>query len=547
MRATALILLIASCGDSNVPPDASVDAFASPRFVEVTTEVGLGDLQQWDEAYPVPCYLDYSIDCRAMEISGGIAVRDVDGDGRTDVFFPRMEAPDVLLRNTLEGFVDVSSEYGLPSDDTFSNGAAFADVDNDGDPDLYVTTMSGSAARFYELREGTYVDAAETWGVAMENGSLHSQMSACFGDVDNDGLLDLHTTEWRSDGANEPNHARLMIRDGETFVDETDRWQVSMKDIGRDGLWSFTSSFIDLDGDFFPELLVAADFGSSRLFRNARSFYIDVTSESRVGTEENGMGSAIGDIDGDGDLDWFVSSIFDDGAPGFDRCVWGSTGNRMYRNDDGAFTDITDSAGVREGGWGWGARFFDYDLDGDLDLILTNGSRSRCGEGAKYAEDLLRLWRNDGSGVFEEVSEEEGIVSTGVGRGVITFDYDLDGDEDVLISYSLDGPRLWRNDAGNGRAWLEVHPVGNQTNRDGTGTVVRVRATPTSRPMVRHSGNGCGFLGHSPGYPRFGLGDLETVHEVEVLWPTGRRQVLRGVPTRQVLLVAETESEEPGR
>lgn len=474
-----------------------------------------------------------------MEITGGVAVRDVDNDGRMDLFFPRMDAPDVLLRNTTEGFVDVSVEFGLPDTATFSNSAAFADIDNDGDPDLYVAPFAEPRATLYVMEDGQFVDRALELGVDLDNGSLHSQMSACFGDANLDGYLDLHTTEWRHNFLDEPNHARLFLG-GPAFSDVTDTWRVAMVNIARDGLWSFTSNFIDVDNDRYPDLLVAADFFSSRVFWNANgSTFFDGTSFAGVGTDENGMGSAVGDIDGDGDLDWFVSSIH--ATTSLDRCDWGRTGNRMYSNvGTRLFVDTTDSAGVREGGWGWGAAFFDYDLDGDLDLALTNGTRSVCGTAAEFIEDPIRIWENDGRGRFTEVSEELGVVDDGVGRGIVAFDYDNDGDLDLLVTHSLDAPRIWRNDVANGKAWLIVRPIGQVTNRDGVGAVVSVWPTADTAPLVRHAGNGCGFLAHSPGTPHFGLGDLDQVERVEVYWPASdTTQTFANVATRQVLEVVE--------
>lgn len=505
---------------------------STPGFVDVTAEVGLLGIAQWNETAPVPCLLEDTTDCQALEFTGGVAVRDVDGDGRDDLFVPTMEAPDRLLRNTASGFVEL--DVGLPSEVSFHSSAAFADVDDDGDPDLYVGGVAESSAKLYLMEGGRYVESGEEWGVAQNDGAPHTQMSACFGDLDGDGSLDLHVTEWHGNRRTE--HARLFLGDGTSFRDVTDAWGASMVDVGRAGVWSFTSNLLDVDGDGRTDLFVAADFESSRVFWNEGDRLLDGTDAARVGTDENGMGSALGDIDGDGDLDWFVSSIYDPDRT--EGCVWGSTGNRLFRNDGARrFTDITDEAGVRDTGWGWGARFFDYDLDGDLDLVVTNGSRTRCAGGQKYLEDRMRLFENDGTGRFRDVGR--GLDGTGQGRGLVTFDYDLDGDEDVLVMRSLDGPRLWRNDVGDGRAWLVVQPRGTRSNRDGFGAVVRVWPDEGSTPMVRHAGNGCGFLGHTPGTPRFGLGDRDQVHRIEVTWPGGATQTLENVPTRQTLVIEE--------
>lgn len=525
--------------------DAEVDA-APPivfGFTDVTEELGLGGYRHWNESYPVPCYLSESRDCGAMELTGGIAVRDVDGDGRADIYLARMEAADVLLRNTPEGFVDVTAAMGLPDEPRFSNSAAFADIDNDGDADLYVGGITELDARLFIMEDGIFVESAADWRATLEDGEEHTQMSACFGDIDNDGLLDLHTTEWSHIADGRADHGRLLDNTGTTFRDATDRVGVSMRNTGRLGIWSFTSHIVDLDRDGWSDLIVAADFGSSRLFWNEEAVsFSDGTDTAAVGSDENGMGSALGDVDGDGDLDWFVSAIYY--PEDVEGCEWGRSGNRLFRHeDDRTFVDVTDDAGVRDGGWGWGARFFDYDLDGDLDLILTNGARSFCADLRAYLDDPIRLWENDGTGHFEEVAALRGVDGRGQGRGLITFDYDLDGDEDVLVMNNLEGPRLWRNDYADGKSWIVVKPVGTLSNRDGFGAVVRVWPTADSEPIVRHAGNGCGFLGHSPGTPRVGLGDLDVAYAVEVTWPaSNNRQRFYDVPARQVFEVVEPDT-----
>ncbi|MEM9195973.1 MAG: FG-GAP-like repeat-containing protein, partial [Myxococcota bacterium] len=242
---------------------------------------------------------------------------------------------------------------------------------------------------------------------------------------------------------------------------------------------------------------------------------------------------------GDGDLDLFVSSIFDNDCPEGDQCFWGTTGNRLFRNEGNRrFVDVTEAQGLLDGGWAWGTRFFDYDLDGDLDLIQVNGTRGAWPE-TGFDNENLRLFRNDGDR-FSEVALELGLIDRGIGRAVVPFDADRDGDLDLLITHNMGSPHFWRNEAAEGRSWLRVKPQGTISNRDGMGAVVRVWTRAGAPPMVRHAGNGCGFLGQSEGTPHFGLGDVERVHRVEVYWPaTDQRQAFENVDARQELLVIE--------
>ncbi len=533
-------------GGLDASRDATTDSSIArdPHFTRIDAGI---DYDQWTDSYPPSCYLPNSETCIARLLTGGVAVRDVDLDGDLDVYVTRMDEHDLLFVNDGAGhFVEATPE-GL-GEVYLSNGAAWGDIDNDGYPDLFVTTVGEDRAfLFRNDRRGGFLEVAESRGVAMESPEWpHTGMSACFGDYDLDGHLDLHTTEWRPYVFGLPRSHNRLLRNRATlglgfFADETDSAGVAITDRQQGGAFGFTSHLVDLDGDRWPDLPLVADYGATRLFWNeGNGTFLDGTESSAVGTEENGMGSALGDYDGDGDLDWFVTSVFYDGScEDSGACPWGRSGNRLYRNDGSrGFTDVTDEAGVRDGGWGWGATFFDYDLDGDLDLAMTNGVQWPPEE-TGFATDNIRLWRNDG-GTFTDVAAELGIEDRRAGKGLVAADLDGDGDEDLLVVNNLEGPSVWRNDASERRAWLTVRPVGTVSNRDGFGAVVRVWVTPDSPPMVRHAGNGCGFLGNTPGTPHFGLGEAEVAHRVEVYWPVSdQTQVFMDVPARQVLEVVE--------
>jgi hypothetical protein len=167
--------------------------------------------------------------------------------------------------------------------------------------------------------------------------------------------------------------------------------------------YRFTPRFVDLDRDGLPDLAIASDSYTSQLFwNNGDGTFTDGTLPAGVGTDHNGMGSTFGDYDGDGDLDWFITNFTAD--PNLPPTGFGGW-NRLYRNDGNRqFTDVTEQAGVRDSRWAWGTTFFDYDNDGDLDLIATNGFTV-----VGWEDDRTVLWRNDGS-VFTDVSVAAGIT-----------------------------------------------------------------------------------------------------------------------------------------
>ncbi|MFI5307583.1 MAG: CRTAC1 family protein [Polyangiales bacterium] len=525
------------------------------HFTELAAAAGLtyvqappGTLLGCEDFTPTKCPFT------SVHMSGGAAAGDFDGDGLIDLYATRIDAPGVLYRNRGDGtFEDVTDRYGL-AEGIGSNGAAFADIDNDGDLDLYVTSVLDH--RFYLFRNqgDHFEEQGASLGADVASDYRHHGFGAAFGDFDRDGFLDLHTTEWVQLPLDDPrpSHARLLHNLGSaspgSFEDVTGPAGVDLIAGTRGTRTSFASSFADMDGDGWPELLVVADFNTSRLFWNdGHGAFNDGTLFSHVGTDLNGMGTAIGDYDGDGDMDWFVTGIFD---PSYmcsdsdsDVCGWGTNGNRLYQNrGDRSFRDVTDIAGVRDGGWGWGAAFFDYDNDGDLDLVMTNGVDFPYPEAALFRTDPMRLFRNDGNGTFTDVAVELGIDDRGDGKGLLVFDYDDDGDQDLLVVQHEGTPHLYRNDGGNQHAWLRVRLRGTASNRDGVGARLTLVRRLGEAPLVRDLLGGTQFLGQSESVVHFGLGDLEgPVRELQIQWPSGRRQILRNLAPRQTLLVVEGE------
>ena len=300
--------------------------------------------------------------------------------------------------------------------------------------------------------------------------------------------------------------------------------------------YRFAPRFVDLDRDGHLDLTFAADFVTSQLFwNNGDGTFTDGTIEAGVGTDRNGMGTTFADYDGDGDLDWFITNITEPPDVVTPFGGW----NRLYRNEgDRTFTDVTQQAGVRDSGWSWGTSFFDYDNDGDKDLIATNGYN---GEG--WLDDQTVLWRND-DGVFTNVSDALGITDTDQGRGLLHFDYDNDGDLDVVIVNNEAAPVLYRNDINNGNHYLRIDLEGNAANREGIGTWITV--TPDlSQPEIRQVwevDGGSSFLSQNERTAHFGLGDRdEPVDMITLEWSGGLVQHLFNVAVDQTLLVQQTD------
>jgi hypothetical protein len=296
------------------------------------------------------------------------------------------------------------------------------------------------------------------------------------------------------------------------------------------GIYAYGAAFADLDSDGFTDLAINGDFRTSRLFwGRAGGAFTDGTFDARVGTETNAMGSSLADFDGDGDLDWFVTSIWMR-FPGAD---WG---NRLYRYDGArTFTDVTTEAGVLEAGWAWGTALFDWDNDGDVDLFATNGW-----ELPYHVADETRAWRNGGDMHFTEVAREVGLFDTGHGRGIAVLDHDSDGDLDLFVARYGAVPSLYENQRGNEQAWIRVRARGTRSAIDGRGAMVRVTRRAGDAPIVALIGSTTTYLGHSELVAHIGLGVHEgTVSEVRVTFPGGGVATLRDVEIRRTIDVVE--------
>jgi hypothetical protein len=479
--------------------------------------------------------------------TGGAAAGDFDDDGWVDLFVTRLNARPLLYRNLRNGtFQDVAVLAGFTSS-LPANGPAWGDIDNDGDSDLYVTSSGGT--RFYlylNNGNGTFTEQAIARGAAI-SGVFRYGQSATFGDYDGDGFLDIHTNDWATDislstsrllrnlGAANPGHFEDVTAAAGLNVFRPSHTQGGSTD---NNAYRYSSTFTDLDRDGDRDLTIAADFLTSQIFwNNGDGTFTDGTADAGVGTDEDGMGSALGDYDGDGRLDWFVSALVEvpgGGAP--------HSGNRLFRNTgDGTFTDQTDMAGVRNSGWSWGTTFLDHDNDSDLDLFVTNGWDTAN-------PDQSHLYQNNG-GVFTDISNATGVTDTGMGRGLLNFDYDKDGDLDVFIVNHGAQPVLYRNDGGNENDWLRINVQGTTSNRDGLGTLITVDPDTgvAGDEMVREINAGSNFLSHNELTAHFGLGpDAGNVELVTVHWPSGAVQELTNVVPNQVLNLVENATGLPG-
>jgi len=503
---------------------------AGVKFEVTTSKSGI-NYRQFSESY------DPEVEFEIW--TGGAASGDFDGDGWVDLFVTRLDRRDILYRNRgatrEEGevwFEDVTLEMGIDTVDR-TNGAAWGDIDNDGDLDLLISVVKSSRFYLYVNEGNRFVERAFERGVAMESSLPHQAFSVVFGDYDRDGWLDIHTCEWGIDRkhASVENHSVLFRNLGSKmpghFVNVTHSARAV---VGNPVMqFAFTSSFADMDSDGWPDLLVTGDFGSSQTFwNNGDGTFREGAKASGLKHGINEMGSAIGDMDGDGDLDWFVTSTYGD--------------NQLYINQGNRqFVEMGKAYNVEDGGWGWGASFFDPDNDGDLDLVMTNGWHDiEYPESKASSVDPMYFWENTGL-EFQYVDPvESGLKDDREGKALLTFDYDRDGDMDLFVVNNGDKPVLFTNiteDAGN---WLQVKFKGAISNSRGIGARLYIQKTLGASPQLYELSGANQFLGQSEALIHAGLADFSgPIARLRIVWPSGVEQILTDVDINQRLTIRE--------
>jgi hypothetical protein len=512
-----------------------------PRFEEVEDQAGVKFTHQLADGH-----LSNIVE---SDGAGGV-VLDFDGDGWMDLYLvnsgpaPRISdappgtarQPNRLLRNRGDGtFEDVTERAGVAGHG-FGITAAAADYDNDGDTDLFVVNY-GSSVLYQNQGNGTFKDVTARAGVANDRGGI----SATFLDFDLDGHLDLFVANYLvfdpqvkpPPGSPAPyagplayppeTNALFRNRGDGTFEDVSERTGIRLPDHRA---MSATSLDYDLDGD--PDLYVSNDATANLLLVNdGRGRFKDAALPAGValnqfGTADGSMGAAVGDCNGDGLPDMFVSRF----------------GNAsLYVNSHGGFfEDRIQTSGIHDltsKYTGWGAAFLDYDNDGDLDLFVVNGH-------AHFLQGMpALLLENRGGGAFVDAAAGAGpfFRKRLNARGSGACDYDNDGRVDLLVTTLGDRAVLLRNTTPTSNHWLTLTLEGTRGNRDGFGAQVRLMAGDRTRYAERRCPTSYVFQDD----PRlhFGLGTNREVERLDIRWPGGQTQTLARVAVDQILKIRE--------
>ncbi|PYX85062.1 MAG: RNA-binding protein [Acidobacteria bacterium] len=531
------------------------DVTASARLLHATNICGSRDNKQF----------------LLEEMGCGVALFDYDNDGWLDIFLvngtsldpaiSHLHPTSYLFRNNRDGtFTDVTARSGL-SHSGWGQGCCVGDYDNDGFEDLFVTYW-GHNVLYHNNGDGTFTDASARAGV--EGTEWRWGAGCCFLDYDRDGHLDLFVANYlnfdletapkRGDSVycryNEigvpcgplgfAGGTNILYRnrgDG-TFEDVSEqsgivnpRGPSVMVFVGTNwrprGSYGMGAAAADFDNDGWPDIYVACDSAPSLLYRNNHDgTFREIAVPAGCGLDENGvalsgMGVAVADYDGDGWLD-------------IARTNFSEQVTTLYRNyGNGAFEDASIKAGlgVNRKYLGFGVGFVDFNNDGWKDLFLANGHVYSQIANRKlhisYKEPKV-VYRNLGNGRFQDVSFEAGkaIRAENLARGCAFGDFDNDGDVDVVIN------NLNRNN------WMIVKCVGTRSNRSAIGT--RVRVTSGGRSQIDEVMSGSSYYSQNDLRLHFGLGKANKVDDLEIAWPSGRKETFKHLPVNQFLVVEET-------
>jgi hypothetical protein len=499
-------------------------------------------------------------------------VADYDGDGFEDIFVTDSAegGRNHLYHNNGDlTFTDVAAAAGLAAGNDAENATADAlwfDYNNDGRPDLFVVRF-GHSQLFENLGNGKFKDVTRQAGLDRYMNSI----TAIAFDYDHDGYLDLFVGNYFQpvnlfhpntprffpesfETANNGGGVTVYHNNGDgTFTDVT-------RKIGLGGLggWTLDLGHGDANNDGWDDLYIACDFGTDRFFVNNRDGTFSDRTATAIGFDtKKGMNAEWGDYDNDGWLDIFVTNITDD---------YMREGNFLWHNNGNlTFTDVARETGTWETGWGWAAKFFDYDNDGWLDLYVVNGwvsagpqsyvpdifemivrpgvdladARSWPPMGSKSLSGYERkkLFHNEGGQLFRDQAARHGLDSVRDGRGIAVADFDNDGRMDLFVTNANAEPYLYHNVLPTGAHWLELELEGRKSNRDAVGAKVWV--TAGGRRLLRFVDGGNGFASQSSKRIHVGLGAATVAERLEVEWPSGLRQSFAGVAADHIYRLTE--------
>jgi hypothetical protein len=481
---------------------------------------------------------------------GGGCAADFNNDGWEDLYIAGGMHPDRLYINQQDGtFKDFLASSGLVITSKYvTQGAISADFNKDGWVDLLVTTITRADTiltiprainlLFINKGDGTFYDATRDFG--LDEVEAFST-SAHVGDINADGFPDLYVgnyfynydgkldTIYDNDIVNANNEAEDFLyinQKGLKFERQDKKYGIKHTGFGFGGV------FTDTDNDGNLDIIVMNDFGykapPNLLYINEfpKKRFTEKAEELEMDLKINSMGIAIGDITGDGYLDYFFTNI---------------RGNYLMVRTENGYEDIAEDLKLKFFNISWGANFSDFDNDGDLDLFSSNGDLN------PNCTPMYNHYYENQGGKFSEKARLVGLADYGMGRGSIVFDKDNDGDLDLLVINHepiLPYPegihsvtKLYENKSTNDHHWLKVQLKGIENTTRGLGARIVLHTSGGS--MIREIDGGSSFISQSSSIAHFGLGAIDSIDYLEIVWPGNRIQRIDQISIDTTLLVEE--------
>lgn len=495
-------------------------------------------------------------------LGAGCAFLDYDNDGWMDIYLvnsgpcdfykPAKPLRNALYHNNRDGtFTDVTEKAGVAGN-AYGMGVAVGDYDRDGFPDIYLTQYPRSIL-YHNNGDGTFTDVTKQAGVAAPGWAT----SAVWFDYDNDGSLDLFVcrfADWDKSknvfcgnkltgerwyckpNVYQPMQSWLYHNNGDGTFTDVSRESGIAKSPAK--AWGVVAC--DVNNDEMMDLFVSNDTVANSLFVNqGKGKFEDIGLLSGVGYNSfgrarSGMGVDGADYDQDGWMDLFVSNV--------DHEMF----SLYHNNKDETFSDLAASDGIGTKTMflsGWGVKFFDYDNDGNLDLLLCNGHPDidveKHMQNVEYREPML-LFQNTGRG-FQDVSKKSGAIFSRpiAGRGMALGDFDNNGAVDVLVAVNDAAPILLKNNAGRQNHWLGLRLIGKRSNIDAIGAVVTYQAADLKRHRFK-VGGGSYLSSHDPRIV-LGIGPRAKIDWLEIKWPqpSGKTERFSNLPVDRYITIVE--------
>lgn len=435
----------------------------------------------------------------------GIAVGDYNNDGFDDFYVCADVGRNRLFRNNGDGsFTEEAEELGLAIA-AKSKSAIWGDINNDGYLDLYLANLASNDQLFLNQGDGTFQDITAQAGIQNWENSSSVNMA----DVDNDGYLDIYISNLAAEN--------ILYLNGQDLTFQNYTQQSGATDTGS----SMGSIFFDYDKDGDQDLFLTHDHAEpSFLYQNDGSgHFTEVSEAANANVQGLGMGVDIGDVNQDGYSDIYITNLFKN--------------TLLLNNGDGTFDNISASAGIEDYGMGWGTTFVDFDRDGWVDIYVANDS--------EFSPYPNVLYRNQGDNTFVAVELQKDISSNAQSYAAVCLDYQLDGQMDLALANrgAEDHFQLFENSNRSGN-WIGVKLQGVESNRDAIGSKLRI-VDDLGHIHYRELTAGQGWTAQNSSLLYVGLGAATAIDTLSLYWPSGLTQQLVGPAINQYYTIIEGE------